>query len=127
MQCVDVAVEIIILLWLLRMHLLSLQLWRRLRAAAWCLTCPLLLAPFRWPWLLRVLPAEYLPVFDDAAFTVALAVTAGALLVASRPYRFPASDLFTWTSSLTVFWVLLSTLWMPWLDLCKCRKIKQNG
>ncbi|SMP74079.1 ArnT family glycosyltransferase [Noviherbaspirillum suwonense] len=72
-----------------------------------------------WPWLLRVLPADYLPSFDAGAFAVALAATLAALGLASRRYRFAASGLFAWTASLAVFWVLLSTLWMPWLDYAK--------
>jgi 4-amino-4-deoxy-L-arabinose transferase-like glycosyltransferase len=72
-----------------------------------------------WPWLLRVLPAEYRPQFNAVAFATALAATVCALALAGRRYRFPASGLFTWTSALALAWVLLSTLWMPWLDYAK--------
>ena len=72
-----------------------------------------------WPWLLRMLPADYLPGFDAKAFAVALAATVCAALLASLRHRFPASGLFTWTAGFALFWVLLSTLWMPWLDYAK--------
>lgn len=72
-----------------------------------------------WPWLLRVLPADYLPGFDGAPFFVAVAVTVFALVLAGRHVQVPASGLFAWTTGLAAFWVLLSTLWMPWLDYAK--------
>jgi 4-amino-4-deoxy-L-arabinose transferase-like glycosyltransferase len=93
--------------------LLSLLVW-----TGWSVMMFTGAAP-NWPWLLRVLPAEYMPGFDAGAFTIALAATVAALVLASRRYRFPASGLFTWTSGLALFWVLLSTLWMPWLDYAK--------
>ena len=72
-----------------------------------------------WPWLLRVLSAGYRPHFSAMAFTIALAATVCTLVLASRRYRFSAPGLFTWTSGVALFWVLLSTLWMPWLDHAK--------
>jgi 4-amino-4-deoxy-L-arabinose transferase-like glycosyltransferase len=92
---------------------LSLLLW-----AGWSTMMATGAAPM-WPWLLRRLPADYLPGFDARAFAVALAATVGAALLASRRQRFPASGLFTWTAGLALVWVLLSTLWMPWLDYAK--------
>jgi 4-amino-4-deoxy-L-arabinose transferase-like glycosyltransferase len=93
--------------------LLSLMVW-----AGWCVMMWTGAAP-GWPWLLRVLPADYLPGFDGKAFAVASAVTVCALVLASRRDRFAVSGLYTWTTGLAVFWVLLSTLWMPWLDYAK--------
>lgn len=93
--------------------LLSLLVW-----TAWGIMMATGAAP-DWPWLLRVLPAEYLPRFDLGAFTIALAATAGTLMLAVGRTRYPASGLFTWTVGLAGFWVLLSTLWMPWLDYGK--------
>ena len=93
--------------------LLSLLVW-----TAWGIMMATGATP-DWPWLLRVLPAEYLPRFDLGAFTIALAATAGTLMLAVGRTRYPASGLFTWTVGLAGFWVLLSTLWMPWLDYGK--------
>lgn len=93
--------------------LLSLMVW-----AGWCVMMWTGAAP-GWPWLLRVLPADYLPGFDGKAFAVASAATVCALALASRRNRFAVSGLYTWTTGLAVFWVLLSTLWMPWLDYAK--------
>ena len=93
--------------------LLSLLVW-----AGWSIMMFTGAAP-HWPWLLRVLPAEYLPDFDGRAFAIALAATLAALVLASRRFRTRAPALFTWTAGLAVFWVLLSTLWMPWLDYAK--------
>jgi 4-amino-4-deoxy-L-arabinose transferase-like glycosyltransferase len=93
--------------------LLSLLVW-----AGWSIMMFTGAAP-DWPWLLRVLPADYLPDFGAKAFIVALAATVAALALASRRYHFPASGLFAWTAGLALFWVLLTTLWMPWLDYAK--------
>lgn len=93
--------------------LLSLMVW-----AGWVIMMITGAAP-NWPWLLHMLPAEYLPVFNEMAFAAALAVTVSMLMLTSRHYRFAVSGLFTWTASMTMFWVLLSTLWMPWLDYAK--------
>ena len=90
---------------------LSLLLW-----AGWGVMMATGAAP-DWPWLLHLLPADYQPTFNALAFWVALAATVSAL--ASRRYHFHASGLFVWTSGVALFWVLLSTLWMPWLDYAK--------
>ena len=93
--------------------LLSVLVW-----AGWCVMMATGAVP-AWPWLLRVLPADYLPDFNATSFTVALAATLCAALLASLRQRYTAPGLFTWTVGLALFWVLLSTLWMPWLDYAK--------
>ena len=78
-------------------------------------------APPHWAWLLRLLPADFKPVFEPTAFLLAAAVTIGAIVAASGNRWMPVRGgaLFRWASGLTLVWALLSTLWMPWLDYAK--------
>ena len=76
-------------------------------------------APPDWPWLLRVLPAEFIPRFDSAAVALAAALTIGAFYLWKRLALMPARGLAGWALGLTLSWSLLSTLWMPWLDYAK--------
>ncbi|MEB0134725.1 glycosyltransferase family 39 protein [Actimicrobium sp. CCC2.4] len=76
-------------------------------------------APPSWPWLLRVLPADFIPEFDLPTFALALSLT-GAAWYAQRLFaRHPAKGLTSWLTGLTLTWALLTTLWMPWLDYGK--------
>ena len=76
-------------------------------------------APPDWPWLLRLLPADFIPTFDSAAVALAAALTIGAFHLWKRLAPMPARGLAGWTLGLALSWSLLSTLWMPWLDYAK--------
>jgi 4-amino-4-deoxy-L-arabinose transferase-like glycosyltransferase len=77
--------------------------------------------PPNWAWLLRLLPADFTPAFEPAAFVLAAAVTVGAIVAnwGNRWTPVRGRALFGWTSGLTLVWALLSTLSMPWLDYGK--------
>ena len=76
-------------------------------------------APPAWPWLLRFLPADFVPYFDSVAVPLATILTIGALFLWKKRALLPARGLVGWTLGLTLSWSLLSTLWMPWLDYAK--------
>lgn len=76
-------------------------------------------APPDWPWLLRMLPGDFVPSFDAATVTVAVMVTLAALLAFWKFPALPARGLTIWVIGMTLAWSLLSTLWMPWLDYAK--------
>lgn len=76
-------------------------------------------APPDWPWLLRFLPADFVPHFDSVTVTLAAGLTSSVLFLWKRLALLPARGLAGWTLGLTLSWSLLSTLWMPWLDYAK--------
>ena len=72
-----------------------------------------------WPWLLRLLPADFVPAFDLPTFSLALTLTLAAWYALRLFSRQPAIGLTSWLTGLTLTWALLTTLWMPWLDYGK--------
>jgi 4-amino-4-deoxy-L-arabinose transferase-like glycosyltransferase len=76
-------------------------------------------APPDWPWLLRFLPANFIPSFDSATVALAAALTISAFYLWRRLALMPGRGLAGWALGLVLSWALLSTLWMPWLDYAK--------
>lgn len=57
--------------------------------------------------------------FDGMAFTFALILTvAWFWLIVTSP-RSPVRGIMHWMSGLTLFWILVAVLWMPWIDYGK--------
>lgn len=61
--------------------------------------------------------------FDWAAFIFALTLTiAWFWLIATSP-RSPMRGIMHWMSGLTLFWILVAVLWMPWIDYGKSYRL----
>lgn len=91
-----------------------------LAAVCWIVWCALV---FGWPvglarQAVRLEPG-FVGQFNALAFGFAVAVTLiwGWLIVTSP--RSPIRGLMHWMSGLTLFWILLAVLWMPWIDYGK--------
>lgn len=70
----------------------------------------------RW---LREYQSEFVPTFDPLTFSIALAVTVLWLLLVWRVGRSIRRSVINWAAGITLLWVLLMTLWLPWLDFNK--------
>jgi 4-amino-4-deoxy-L-arabinose transferase-like glycosyltransferase len=70
----------------------------------------------RW---FKAYQSEYLPTFDLVTFSIALAVTIIWLLLVWRIGRSIRRSVINWAAGVTLLWVLLMTLWLPWLDFNK--------
>ena len=70
----------------------------------------------RW---LRAYQSEFVPTFDLVSFLVALLVTVLWLLLVWRVGRSIRRSVINWAAGVTLLWVLLMTLWLPWLDFNK--------
>ena len=68
---------------------------------------------------LREYQTDFLPSFDTVSFTIALAVTIIWLLLVWRVGRSIRRSVINWAAGMTLIWVLLMTLWLPWLDFNK--------
>lgn len=76
-------------------------------------------APPDWPFLLRYLPAEFVPRFDAVSTIAATLITIGAFVALQKLWHKPARGLTTWVIGIALTWSLLMTLWLPWLDFAK--------
>jgi len=70
----------------------------------------------RW---LRAYQTEYLPSFNWLTFAIALAVTIIWIVFVWRTGRSIRRSVINWAAGVTLLWVLLMTLWLPWLDFNK--------
>jgi 4-amino-4-deoxy-L-arabinose transferase-like glycosyltransferase len=70
----------------------------------------------RW---LKAYQSEFVPTFDLVPFLIALAVTVLWLLLVWRVGRSMRRSVTNWASGVTLLWVLVMTLWLPWLDINK--------
>jgi len=75
--------------------------------------------PPEWSWLTSHLPVDFEPTFQGFAFAVAAALTLAWILLLPRLKEWEIRPVLSWTAGLTLFWGLLSTLWLPWLDTAK--------
>lgn len=73
----------------------------------------------RWAWLHELLPADFVPRFDSLQFVIAAVLTVFASLAVVKSTRVPGRGLLSWMIGMTLVWVLLSTLSMPWLNYGK--------
>ena len=70
----------------------------------------------RW---LRAYQSEYVPAFDLLSFSIALAATIIWIVFVWRVGRSIRRSVINWAAGVTLLWVLLMTLWLPWLDFNK--------
>ena len=70
----------------------------------------------RW---LREYQSEFIPTFDIVSFSIALAVTIIWILLVWRVGRSIRRSVINWAAGMTLVWILLMTLWLPWLDFNK--------
>jgi 4-amino-4-deoxy-L-arabinose transferase-like glycosyltransferase len=75
-------------------------------------------APPEWEWLLRVLPREYAAVADWGNLLVAAVLTLLALAAMGQVHQ-AGRGLLSWVCGLGLCWLLISTLWLPWIDHAK--------
>lgn len=59
-------------------------------------------SPPNWAWLRRVLPPDFLPLFDPWTFILAAALTCAALLASVRFASAPGKGLTSWFTGLTL-------------------------
>lgn len=76
-------------------------------------------APPDWTFLLKHLPQEFQPNLEKGVLAFALLLTAAALLAMQRVAIMPGRGLISWVSGLTLCWLLVSSLWLPWIDRAK--------
>lgn len=76
-------------------------------------------APPQWAFLLRYLPADFHPSFDAGNLLFAAVLTALALYVMRLVAAMPGRGLISWVSGITLSWLLLASLWLPWVDHAK--------
>ena len=72
-----------------------------------------------WQWLLRILPADFsMPVsYTQLLIVAACFVLTAVCLWQVRHQR--GNPLRIWTAGLSLCWLVLCTLWLPWLDHAK--------
>lgn len=56
------------------------------------------------------------PAFDAVAFWIAVVSTVLWIILVWRTGRSVRRSLINWASGMTLLWILLMTLWLPWLD-----------
>lgn len=70
----------------------------------------------RW---LKEYQTEFIPAFDPTSFLIALFVTVTWFLLVWRVGRSMRRSVINWAAGITLLWVLIMTLWLPWLDFNK--------
>lgn len=70
---------------------------------------------------LRGLQPGYTPAFEPHHFVIALLVTIAWLIIVFRVKSLPRNPrtVVNWAAGLTMVWVIMMTLWLPWLDAGK--------
>ncbi len=76
-------------------------------------------APPDWSLLTRYLPLDFAPGFNPTDFIVALGMTLLAIVIACWLPKIRGRGLASWVTGLALFWVLVSSLWRPWMDYAK--------
>jgi len=56
------------------------------------------------------------PAFEEVAFWIAAASTVLWIILVWRTGRSVRRSLINWASGITLLWILVMTLWLPWLD-----------
>ena len=56
------------------------------------------------------------PAFDEVSFWIAAAATVLWIVLVWRTGRSVRRSLINWASGITLLWILVMTLWLPWLD-----------
>lgn len=70
---------------------------------------------------LRKLQPGYVPAFEPLHFAIALLVTVAWLVIVFRVKSLPRNPrtVINWAAGVTMIWVIVMTLWLPWLDAGK--------
>jgi 4-amino-4-deoxy-L-arabinose transferase-like glycosyltransferase len=70
---------------------------------------------------LRKLQPGYIPAFEPLHFVIALLVTVAWLVIVFRVKSLPRNPrtVINWAAGVTMIWVIVMTLWLPWLDAGK--------
>jgi 4-amino-4-deoxy-L-arabinose transferase-like glycosyltransferase len=68
---------------------------------------------------LKAYQTEFTPPFDITSFLIALVVTVTWILLVWRVGRSMRRSVTNWAAGVTLLWVLVMTLWLPWLDFNK--------
>lgn len=71
------------------------------------------------PILIRHLPADFIPSFGSGHFTIAFVMTLSAIVLLVLLPKFQGRGLISWLTGLTLCWLLVSNLWLPWIDSAK--------
>lgn len=100
---------------------ISFALFGLLSFAIWAVWATMMLKgmPPNLPQLLRLLPIEFVPYFDGFRAVGAILITSVAFVAIRVLWNRPARGLSVWVVGMTLTWMLLTTLWMPWLDFAK--------
>ncbi|MBC3931073.1 ArnT family glycosyltransferase [Undibacterium curvum] len=75
--------------------------------------------PPAWAWLIRMLPEDFSPVFSWSSALTAVILTSACLymVIATRGSR--GRGLTNWMAGVSVCWMLLVSLLLPWVDHAK--------
>ena len=70
---------------------------------------------------LRGLQPGYTPAFEPLHFTIALLATIAWLIIVFRVKSLPRNPrtVINWAAGVTMVWIIVMTLWLPWLDAGK--------
>lgn len=70
---------------------------------------------------LRGLQPGYTPAFEPLPFAIALLATIAWLIIVFRVKSMPRNPrtVINWAAGVTLVWVMIMTLWLPWLDAGK--------
>ncbi|HUW51016.1 MAG TPA: glycosyltransferase family 39 protein [Sulfuricella sp.] len=70
---------------------------------------------------LRELQPGYTPTFEPLHFAIALLATIAWLIIVFRVKSLPRNPrtVINWAAGITLVWIMIMTLWLPWLDAGK--------
>ncbi len=72
-----------------------------------------------WQWLVKGLAPEFVTPLQPLALTAALTASATLPLMWFSWHKYPARGVISSALHLTVLWLILNTLWLPWIDNAK--------
>jgi 4-amino-4-deoxy-L-arabinose transferase-like glycosyltransferase len=75
--------------------------------------------PPTWSWLIRVLPEDFSPVFSWFSVLAALLLTGICIYLVSAMRERDGRGLTNWMAGVSVCWMLLVSLLLPWVDHAK--------
>jgi 4-amino-4-deoxy-L-arabinose transferase-like glycosyltransferase len=72
--------------------------------------------PTKWAQKSALLAPGFAGSFEPLPFIIALVATAAWLWICFFSQRSPLKSLFSWTGGMILFWLITTTLWLPWID-----------
>lgn len=72
--------------------------------------------PSRWAAKAVRMAPGFQSTIDPLAFVAVVVVAGGWIWTLAKSRRSPRKSLFSWTGGLTVCWIAITALWLPWLD-----------